>query len=112
MQLYENSPERRNLNALALSIIIYVLAGGSIESTSVKLLVTAITLERPWVISLSVWIILFWFCFRYWLVNKIKWWANSDGDGFVVGLSETQEFGRFANCVFNETLSKTTPKTL
>lgn len=62
--------QRRNLNALSIVMLIYVLAGGSVKSGSSTQLpggLMTIKLEHPEVVIALAWVSLLYFMWRYWL---------------------------------------------
>lgn len=75
MNVHDSSPDRRNLIVLSLSIIVFYLGGGKLaeNSDSVKLQVINVTLENPQILVTIIWGMLFWFVYRYWLLNKDSW---------------------------------------
>ena len=73
MSYQDSNPERRNLVLLSLSIIVFYLAGGKLVSTDVRLQVVNVAFSKPEVLVAAVWCLLFWFCYRYWLVHQGSW---------------------------------------
>ncbi|HCH5334032.1 TPA: hypothetical protein N2934_004382 [Vibrio parahaemolyticus] len=73
MAISDNNPERRNLVVLSISIILYFLAGGSITDENIRLQVVNVTFSKPEVLVKFVWLLLFWFIYRYWLNHKGSW---------------------------------------
>jgi len=73
MQIQDSSPERRNLIILSISIIVFYLAGGELVDSSVRLQVVNITFSKPEVLANLVWLLLLWFCYRYWLIMQGSW---------------------------------------
>lgn len=72
---HDNNPDRRNLIMLSLSIIIFYLGGGTLtdNSETVKLQLINVTFQNPQILVYFVWIMLFWFAYRYWLLNRDSW---------------------------------------
>ncbi|MDQ7085505.1 MAG: hypothetical protein Q9M36_11515 [Sulfurovum sp.] len=71
MTMFDSSPERRNLNLLSISIILYYLAGGYILGNgTAKIEVLNIGFKDKNVLVYSVVIFLLWFLFRYWIVER------------------------------------------
>ncbi len=66
----EGSIQKRNLMVVSLSIIIYFMAGGSIDNGSLKLIFLNVKFDRLWVLVFVIWLSLFWFylrfCQKYW----------------------------------------------
>lgn len=73
MDISDSNAERRNLTLLSLSIIIFYLADGQFVDGDVKLQVINVELTNTHVLVSFVWIMLFWFAFRYWLLNRSRW---------------------------------------
>ena len=73
MALHDSNPERRNLTVLSMSIILYYLAGGQVMDSVVRVQVVNVTFRNPEILAFFVWLLLAWFCFRYWLTNKETW---------------------------------------
>ena len=63
--------QRRNLNATSITLLVYVLGGGVIESGKpINMpLDFAIKFETPEIIILFAWLALFYFMWRYWLIS-------------------------------------------
>lgn len=73
MALQDSNPERRNLLVLALSIIVFFLAGGEFTDSTVRLQVINVQFSNPEVLTYFVWGLLVWFLFRYWLIHQGEW---------------------------------------
>ncbi len=73
LAISDNNPERRNLVVLSISIILYFLAGGGITDENIRLQVVNVTFSKPEVLVKFVWLLLFWFIYRYWLNHKGSW---------------------------------------
>jgi hypothetical protein len=73
MAISDSIPERRNLILLSISIIIFFLAGGNITDQVVRIQVVNVTFSKPEILGYFVWISLFWFCYRYWLLQQGAW---------------------------------------
>ncbi|MFT6910718.1 MAG: hypothetical protein ACJAS1_007451 [Oleiphilaceae bacterium] len=73
MAISDSIPERRNLILLSVSIIIFFLAGGNITDQVVRIQVINVTFSKPEILGYFVWISLFWFCYRYWLLQQGTW---------------------------------------
>lgn len=72
MPIYDNNPERRNLIVASLCFIIFVLAGGHVDDSAVRLLVVNVAFDRPIILAIFAWLILIWFALRYWQLHKRK----------------------------------------
>ncbi|MBL3557415.1 MULTISPECIES: hypothetical protein [Marinobacter] len=73
MSYQDSNPERRNLVLLSLSIIVFYLAEGRLVSSDVRLQVVNVAFSRPEVLVATVWCLLVWFFYRYWLVHQGSW---------------------------------------
>lgn len=76
MPITDSVPERRNLVLLSLSIIVFYLAGGQLSDQVIRLQIVNVTFANPAVLAWGVWVLLFWFCYRYWLVLQDSWRAD------------------------------------
>lgn len=81
MSIEDNDPNRRNLIASSLALIIYFYAGGSFKAQSVNLQLVNIEFSDLWVFKIIIWIVFLWFLYRYWLKNHGKF---SDNLGYEV----------------------------
>lgn len=70
MAIHDSSPEKRNLSVLSLAIIIFFAAEARFLDNEVKLIVINVELHKPEVLKYFIWSMLFWFAFRYWLINR------------------------------------------
>lgn len=64
--------QRRNLNAISIVLLVYSLAGGSVESGASARLpegLPTIRLENPDVVIAFVWVALLYFMLRFWLTS-------------------------------------------
>ncbi len=73
MAINDSVPERRNLIILSISIIIFYLAGGQPSDHTIRLQMINVTFSNPDVLVYFVWVLLIWFCYRYWLVHQGSW---------------------------------------
>ncbi len=73
MTIQDSSPERRNLVVLAISIIIFYLAGGEFIDQSVKLQIINVKFTNPGMLRHFIWVLLLWFIFRYWVTMQESW---------------------------------------
>jgi hypothetical protein len=95
--IQESDPVRRNLVFLSSSIILFYLADGQMQNDFLKLHVINIQFNKPTIFVHFIWILLFWFLFRYWqhfgfnfrrIVNEniIQYSTNR----FTIKLAETK----------------------
>lgn len=67
---FDKSHEARNLIVVSLGIILFFLSDAKMVNDSIKIGIINIELQRVWVVATFVWLILFWFLFRFWQANK------------------------------------------
>lgn len=82
MSIQDSSPERRNLLVLSIGIIVFYLAGGEFIDQSVRLQVINVHFTKPEMLMKLVWVLLFWFIYRYWVTINPSWKYNLY-DGFT-----------------------------
>ena len=73
MPIHESVPERRNLLLLSIGIIVFYLAGGQLTDEVIRIHIINVRFSNPNVLIYLVWGLLFWFCYRYWLVLQDSW---------------------------------------
>jgi hypothetical protein len=73
MPINDNNPERKNLIILAASIIMFYLADGEISDSVIRLQVVNVTFHNPKALVYFIWVLLFWFTYRYWLTWQGSW---------------------------------------
>jgi hypothetical protein len=73
MPLHDSCPERRNLVTLSSCIIMFYLAGGEFTDHSLRLQIINVSFSKPDALVIGLWLLLFWFCYRYWLVMQGSW---------------------------------------
>lgn len=73
MYINDSNAERRNLTLLSLSIIIFYLADSQFVDGDVKLQILNVHFTNTNVLMIFVWILLFWFVFRYWVTDNGVW---------------------------------------
>lgn len=65
--------QRRNLNAISIALLVYVLGGGAVRSGTPAQLpggLMSISLERPTIVITLAWVTLLYFMWRYWLASS------------------------------------------
>lgn len=72
MAIDDSSPERRNLTIISLAFIVFTLADGEFLNDTMQLQVINVKFNRPDVLIIFAWAMLFWFTYRYWLVHRGK----------------------------------------
>ncbi len=99
MTMHDSSPERRNLNVLAVSIILYHLADGKVDGSSLTLNMLNISFGNTLVLQYAIIVFLLWFLFRYWVMNR-------DGfkKDFVQEIHRTDVVGLYKFFVDNSTV--------
>jgi len=89
MPINDSNNERRNLTVLSLSIIAFYVGEGELGQNGVlNLPLINISFHNGHFLGYLVWIVLFWFAFRYWIENKedAKDKIFSELDGSAHGL--------------------------
>ena len=76
MAINDTSPERRNLILMSLAFIVFYAGDGSFNDGIVKFMLINVTFSKPYVLAYFSWLILFWFCLRYWQKSGFKFWQN------------------------------------
>ena len=72
MSIEDTNPERRNLLIASLAFIAYFYGGGQLPDNTISLQIVELIFSRPAVLAVLAWILLFWFAYRYWVVNRNK----------------------------------------
>lgn len=70
MTMHDSSPERRNLNVLSISIILFHFAEGKVLNGQLKLSMLNVEFAKTEVLQYSIVVFLLWFLLRYWVVEK------------------------------------------
>lgn len=70
MAIEYSDPETRNLSIISMAFIVYYLGGGSFPKDQLSLQVISIEFEKPLILAIIAWIMLFWFLYRYWVTHK------------------------------------------
>ncbi|WP_303902903.1 hypothetical protein [Thiohalomonas denitrificans] len=65
MPISDSSPERRNLVLISVAFILFYAAGGSFDGGEIKLLVVNLQFSKPEILTISAWVLLFWFALRF-----------------------------------------------
>ena len=76
MAISDTSPERRNLTILSLGFIIFYLAGGKVTDETVRIMVINLSFDKPHILANFAWVILLWFCLRFWQKHGFSLWAS------------------------------------
>jgi len=76
MAISDTNPERRNLILASLAFILFYAAGGSLIDDKVRVMVVNISFSKPQILVLFAWIILLWFCLRFWQKSGFKFWSS------------------------------------
>jgi len=74
--MQDNNPERRNLIAISLAILIYFLAGGELADDVIRIQLVNLVFQKPIVLSAFVWVVFIWFLYRYWLLHTEQFTRN------------------------------------
>lgn len=70
MPVQDADPERRNLFVTSAGFVLFELAGGEIKDDVVLIQVVNVEFQRPDVLAVAAWIVLFWFAYRYWVTHR------------------------------------------
>ena len=70
--IQDSNPYSRNLILISLAIIIFNFADGEIMNNHLKLHVVNIKFNDVEFFSTFIWIVFFWFLFRFWQSDKFK----------------------------------------
>lgn len=95
MAIQDFNPERRNLVVMSLAFIVYFYAGGNFPDNKVHLQVINIEFNKPVVLGVMAWALLFWFFYRYWQNH-----SNSFTEGFnkeIANFCPTHYLAKFAS---------------
>ena len=65
MPILDNNPERRNLFVTSSAFVIYFLGEGRLSDNVLSIQAISITFDKPIVIAVLAWVMLFWFFLRY-----------------------------------------------
>lgn len=79
MPIADNNPERRNLMVTSFAFILYFLGDGRFADGKLKIQAINITFDNLYVLTISAWVLLFWFYLRYRQKHKNAF-INSIGD--------------------------------
>lgn len=71
MAIADGNAERRNLTVLSLAIIVYFIAGAR-PTGQIGLPLVNVTFSNTYMLVTVVWMMLFWFNFRYWQENHLE----------------------------------------
>jgi len=72
MAIQDSNGERRNLIMASLGFILYFLGDGYIIDGKFKIQLLSISFNKPEVIGIFAWLMLFWFAIRYWQTHVGK----------------------------------------
>ena len=86
MALQDSNPERRNLSVLSFMLITYFIGGGSFPDNEISLQAVKMTFSRPDTLAAFVWVLFFWFLYRYWVVSR-----SSFSKEFNIEINESKE---------------------
>lgn len=89
MTYSDNNPERRNLTILSLAIIIFYLGEGYLLKSEISFTLVNIGFHNQAFLVTFVWIMLFWFLFRYAVTNRHTQGRGLENIAFVVNMDYT-----------------------
>lgn len=84
MTYSDNNPERRNLTVLSLVIVIFYLGKGYLLKPEISFTLVNIGFHNQEILVKLIWVMLFWFLFRYVITNR-----HSHGDDLNSELNNT-----------------------
>jgi len=104
MAIHDNDPERRNLVVTSLAFIMFYLGNGVISNNVIKIQLINITFKNPEFLTVTAWVMLFWFALRYWQThqNSETFMFRDDAMSFIdikkyitkhTSLKENQSYG-------------------
>jgi hypothetical protein len=64
----------RSLTVVSAAIILYVVAGAyeACTDVTIRLILTDLRLERPYILIVAVWVAFAWYLFRYWQYHPLQ----------------------------------------
>lgn len=74
MAMSDTNPERRNLILTSLAFILFYTAGGTLIDEKVRVIVVNISFTKPHVLANFAYLMLLWFCLRFWQKSGFKFW--------------------------------------
>ena len=72
MAIQDSDAERRNLMLASIGFVLYYSAGGHFVNNQVKIQVVNLAFDKPELLGVFAWLMLFWFLLRYWQTHKTK----------------------------------------
>lgn len=63
--------QRRDMYVLAIGLLLYNLAGGSLVDKATMGGLLPVSLESPWLLLCAAWAGFFYFWFRFWLISEV-----------------------------------------
>jgi hypothetical protein len=72
MAIEDSNPERRNLVVLSMAIIAFYVGGCEITDGVIELPLIKLKFTDPYHLAFLVWVMLFWFAFRYWVQHSAE----------------------------------------
>ncbi len=87
MTYSDSNPERRNLTILSLAIIVFYLGEGYLLNKEISFTLINVGFHKQAVLVVFVWVLLFWFLFRYTVTNRHKHGEELDASGIRVNMN-------------------------
>lgn len=73
MAISDSNAERRNLVVTATAFIVYFAAGGHAVDSTIRLAVINVSFDKPHILAVIAWTMLFWFGLRFWQTTGSKY---------------------------------------
>lgn len=70
MAYQDSDAERRNLMLTSIGFILYYTAGGQFLNNEITFQVVNLSFDKPLILTIAAWMILFWFLLRYWQTHR------------------------------------------
>lgn len=80
MPIQDSSPARRNLIVTSLAFIVYFTAGGQFDDNKISFGLVNITFDKPIVLAVFAWLMLFWFVIRFHQENRLPYQTQRETD--------------------------------
>ena len=72
MPISDSNPERKNLIITSIAFILFYVAGGRFDGDEIRIIVVNLSFSRPEALVAFSWVLLFWFCLRFYQKSNKK----------------------------------------
>jgi len=72
MPISDSNAERKNLIIISIAFILFYAAGGRFNDDAIRVIVVNLSFSRPEVLAAFSWLLLFWFCLRFYQKSSKK----------------------------------------